>query len=167
MSGSTAGRPRSAPESEAPPRSAPEREPPRGARLTLKRVVLAALTTLVSVNLLTGGPVFSLWVGSRIQAAAGHLSMAAVGATVGILIVVTFVLYKAISYLNAAYNEAIGRRLPRQQVPWHKPMTGERRSVTAGRPLSAIERIVVGTVVLAALAFEVWFFVFAHARLPS
>jgi hypothetical protein len=158
MSGTSAERRHAPPE---------RREPTRGARAAAKRIVLAVLTMLVSVNLLTGGPVFSLWVGSRIQVGAGHLSMAAVGGTVGVLIVVTFLLYKALTYLNAAYDEAIGRRLPRQQAPWHKPMSGERRSVTARHPLSATERIVVGTAVVAALAFEAWFFVFAHAHVPS
>jgi hypothetical protein len=139
----------------------------RGVGAALKRIVLGALTTLVTVNLLTGGPLLALWVGSRIQTAEGHLSMGAVSATLGILIVETFLLYKALTYLNAAYNEAIGRTLPRRQVPWHKPMSGERRSVAVKRPLSATERIVVATVVLALLAFEGWFFVLAHARLPA
>jgi uncharacterized membrane protein len=116
---------------------------------------------------LTGGPLLALWVGSRIQTAVGALSMGAVGATLAVLIVETFLLYKALTYLNAAYSEAIGRTLPRRQMPWNKPMSGERRSVSAKRPLSAIERIVVGTVVLAVLGFEAWFFVFAHARLPA
>ncbi len=138
-----------------------------GARRTAKRIVLAALTALVTVNILTGGPLLSLWVGSRVQTALGHLSMLAVGATLAVLIVVTFVLYKALAYLNAAYNEAIGRKMPRRQAPWHKPMTGERRAIATKRPLSAVERIVVGTAVVAALGFEGWFFVLAHARVPS
>jgi hypothetical protein len=57
--------------------------------------------------------------------------------------------------------------MPRQQLPWHKPMTGERRSVQTQRPLSATERIVVGLAVAAVLGFEVWFFAFAHAKLPG
>jgi hypothetical protein len=133
----------------------------------LRRIALGAMTTLVSVNLLTGGPLLALWVGSRIQTAVGHLSMGAVGATLGVLIVETFLLYKALTYLNAAYDEAIDRTLPRRQMPWHKPMSGERRSMSAKRPLSATERIVVATVVLAILAFEGWFFFFAHAKLPA
>jgi hypothetical protein len=106
-------------------------------------------------------------VGSRIQTAVGQLSMAAVGATIGVLIVETLLLYKALTYVNAAYNQAIGRTLPRRQLPWHKPMSGERRSLQVRRPLSATERIVVGLVVAAVLGFEVWFFVFAHTRLPG
>lgn len=140
---------------------------PRGLRSTVKRVVLGTLTGFVTVNLLTGGPALALWVGSRIQTAAGQLSMDAVGATVLALGLVTFVLYKALTYLNGAYNQAIGRVVPRQQAPWLKPMTGERGSQAAKRPLTATERIVVGFVVTAGLAFEVWFFVFAHAKLPA
>jgi hypothetical protein len=129
--------------------------------------VLGVLTTLVSVNLWTGGPLLALWVGSRIQAAAGQLSMAAVGGTLGVLIVETFVLYKALAYLNARYNRVIGRVSPRRQAPWLKPMTGERRALEVRRPLSATERIVVASVVVAVLAFEVWFFFFAHYALPG
>lgn len=147
--------------------SARQYQPPRGVRAAVKRVLLGALTALITVNLVTGGPVLALWIGSRIQAAAGQLSMAAVGATLGVLIVLSFLLYKALSYVTGAYNEAIGRSLPRQQLPWHKPISGERRSLEANHPLNAAERIVVGLVVTAVLGFEVWFFVFAHAKLPG
>ena len=139
---------------------------PRGARAIAKRVLLGALTSVVSVNLWTGGPLFAIWVGSRIQAAAGQPSMAAVGATLGVLVVETVLLYKVLSYLNGAYNNAIGRRVRRQQLPWLKAMSGERRVGAAKRPLTATERIVVLSVVAAVLAFEVWFFFFAHYKLP-
>lgn len=125
-------------------------------------MVLGALTTLISVNLWTGGPLLALWVGSRIQAAVGQLSMAAVGATVAVLIIETFLLYGALAYLTARYNDAIGRTMPRRQAPWLKPMSGERRSLEVRQPLSAPERIVVMSVVAAVLVFEVWFFFFAH-----
>jgi hypothetical protein len=135
---------------------------PRGLRQSLERVVLGVLTTLVSVNLWTGGPLLALWIGSRIQTAVGQLSMAAVGATIVILAVVTFVLYKLLAWLNTRYNAVIGRVTPRQQAPWLKPMSGERRSIEVKRPLSATERITVSSVVVAVLVFEVWFFFFAH-----
>jgi hypothetical protein len=131
------------------------------------RIVLGALTTLVSVNLWTGGPLLALWVGSRIQAAVGQLSMAAVAATVGVLILETFLLYRVLALLNARYNRAIGRTVRRQQAPWLKPMSGERRSLEVRQPLSAVERIVVVSVVAAVLALEVWFFAFAHYTLPG
>ena len=140
---------------------------PRGARAVAKRVLLGALTALVSVNLWTGGPLLALWVGSRIQASVGQPSMAAIGATVGILLVESFVLYKLLAYLNAAYYRAIGRPIRRRQAPWLKATSGERGSLTTRQPLSATERIVVASVVVAVLALEVWFFAFAHYKLPG
>ena len=136
-------------------------------RSALKRIVLGVLTTLVSVNLWTGGPLLAVWVGSRIQAAAGQLSMAAVGGTVAVLIFETFLLYKALAYLNSRYNDVIGRVIPRQQAPWMKPMSGERRAIEVRRPLTATERIVVASVVAAVLVLEIWFFFFAHYALPG
>jgi hypothetical protein len=87
--------------------------------------------------------------------------MAAVGASVGVLIVTTFLLYRVLSHLNAAYDEAVGRTRPRRQLPWNKPVSGERRDVAAEQPASAVEGVVVRTVVAAGLAFGVWFFLFA------
>lgn len=141
--------------------------PPRGWRVRLRRIGLATLSTLVSVNLWTGGPLFSVWVGSRVQTAVGHLSMAAVGATVGVLIVVSVALYRLLAVISAHYDAAIGRRVRRPQAPWLKPMSGERRALEVRRPLTAVERIVVATVLVAVFAFEVWFFFFAHYALPG
>ena len=138
---------------------------PRGFGSIVKRILLGALTTLVSVNLWTGGPLLALWVGSRIQTAAGQLSMAAVGATVAVLILETFLLYKLLAFLTARYNDAIGRKVRRQQAPWLKPMSGERRSLEVRQPLSLPEQIVIASMVAAILVFEVWFFFFAHYRL--
>lgn len=114
------------------------REPaPR--RHTPTRILLAILTSLVSVNLWTGGPLFSLWVGSRVQESEGQLTMGAVGATVGTLIVVTFLLYRALVFLQGRYNGILGLDdAPRRQTAWLKPMSGERRSVTVQRPLTAV-----------------------------
>ena len=134
---------------------------------TLKRVGLGILSTLVSINLWTGGPLFAVWVGSRVQAAEGQLSMAAVGATVGVLILVTMLLYRLLAVISLRYDEVIGRRTRRQQAPWLKPMSGERRSLEVNRPLSAVERLMVLWVVVALLGLEVWFFFFAHYSLPA
>src|SRR5579859_1750956 len=74
---------------------------------TPTRIFLGVLTTLVSFNLWTGGPLLALWVGSRVQAAVGHLTMAAVAATLGVLGVETFVLYRLLLVLQARYNAVI------------------------------------------------------------
>ena len=139
----------------------------RERRHTPTRIALGVLTTLVSVNMWTGGPLFALWVGSRVQAAIGQLSMTAVGVTVGVLIVETLLLYKLLAVLSVRYDRVIGRRRRRQQAPWLKPMTGERRSIEIRQPLSAVERIMVASVVAAVLCLEIWFFFFAHYKLPG
>jgi hypothetical protein len=147
--------------------SVPEQPSRRRGGRALTRIGLGILTALVSVNLWTGGPLLALWVGSRVQSAVGQLSMGAVAATVGVLILETFLLYKMLAYLSVRYDEAIGRETPRHQLPWLKPMSGERRVTEVQRPLTAVERIVIVTVVVAVLVFEVWFFFFAHYSLPS
>jgi hypothetical protein len=122
----------------------------------------------VSVNLWTGGPLFSLWVGSRVQESEGQFTMGAVGATLGTLIVVTFLLYRALVFFQGRYNAISGLEVaPRRQAAWLKPMSGERRSVSVQRPLTAVERIVVVSTVIAFEAFVIWFFFFAHYKLPG
>ena len=138
---------------------------PIGFRGTLERIVLATLSTIVSINLWTGGPLLALWVGSRIQAAAGQLSMGAVAATIGVLIAVTFILYRILATLNARYDRVIGRTVKRQQTAWLKPISGERRSLAVARPATLVEKIVVVSTVAAFEAAVVWFFFFAHYRL--
>ncbi len=137
-------------------------------RHTPTRIFLAILTSLVSVNLWTGGPLFSLWVGSRVQESEGQLTMGAVGATLGTLIVVTFLLYRALVFLQGRYSAALGlQEGPRRQTAWLKPMSGERRTIAVKRPLTAVERIVVVSTVIAFEAFVIWFFFFAHYKLPG
>jgi hypothetical protein len=137
-------------------------------RRTPTRIFLAILTSLVSVNLWTGGPLFALWVGSRVQESEGQFTMGAVEATLGTLIVVTFLLYKALVFFQTRYNAALGLQdLPRRQSAWLKPMTGERRSIAVRRPLTAVERIVVVSTVVAFEALVIWFFFFAHYKLPG
>ena len=142
---------------------------PSPKRRTPTRIVLAVLSTLVSINLWTGGPLLALWVGSRVQTSEGQLTMGAVGATIGTLIAVTFLLYKALVFLQGRYNAVAGRQdAPRRQTAWLKPMSGERRSDSdSSRPLTAVERIVVVSTVLAGEAAVVWFFFFAHYSLPG
>lgn len=131
----------------------------------IERTALATLTTLVSINLWTGGPLFALWVGSRIQAAAGQVSMGAVGGTIGVLIVVSLILYRILTALNRRYDQLIGRSVKRQQTAWLRPMSGERHSLTATRPPTLVEKIVTASVVVAFELFVVWFFFFAHYKL--
>ena len=52
------------------------------------------------------------------------------------------------------------RRQIRRHTPWLRAMSGERPHETGGEapPLSPLEYVLVGAVLLCYLAFEVWFF---------
>src|SRR5947208_13419086 len=134
----------------------------------LTRVGLGSLAALVSVNVWTGAPLFAVWVGSKIQGNFSSLSMGAVVLTVIVLAIVEFGLALVLSWVNARYDEAIGRPPLRRRYPWHTSMRGEREEVIAQRQgVSGVERIAIVSVVAGALVFEFWFFFLAGSSLPN
>jgi hypothetical protein len=66
-----------------------------------------------------------------------------------------------------AYQEATGTApTVRTHAPWLRSMRGERPEYAArGANISGAERVVVATVVVAALAFEIWFFFFSGSSI--
>jgi len=134
-----------------------------------KRVGLVAASALVSINIWTGAPLLAVWVGSKVQGNLTALSMTAVFTVVVVLAVAVGLLAWLLTWINAAYDELAGREpAARQTSPWLRSMRGERESdVRRRHGISAIERVVVVTVVVAVLVFEVWFFFFAGSSLPS
>jgi hypothetical protein len=140
-----------------------------GTGLRLKRVGLVIATALVTINIWTGGPLFAVWVGSKVQGGTGSPSMAAVFTVIVVLAALVVVLAWALTWLNAKYDEITGRPpAARQTSPWLRSMRDERESdVRRKFGISAIERVVVITVVAAVLAFEIWFFFFAGSSLPN
>jgi hypothetical protein len=137
--------------------------------LRLKRVGLVVATALVTINIWTGGPLFAVWVGSQVQGDTGSPSMAAVFTVILVLAALVAVLAWALTWLNAKYDEVTGRPpAARQTSPWLRSMRDERESdVRRKFGISAVERVVVITVVAAVLAFEIWFFFFAGSSLPN
>jgi hypothetical protein len=82
---------------------------------------------------------------------------------VGCLALFSFLLYQALKRVSYAYQEATGT-LPtvRSHAPWLRSMRGERPDYPGNTArISAAERIVVVMVIVAAVAFEVWFFFFS------
>jgi hypothetical protein len=128
-----------------------------------KRFGLAALMAFLALNIWTGSPLLALWIGSRVQGEESQASMAAFAAVIGCLAVFSIGLYQALKYVMHAYQETTGT-LPtvRTHAPWLRSMRGERPEYGGVRPtISGAERIVVVTVLIAAVAFEVWFFFFS------
>jgi hypothetical protein len=132
----------------------------------VKRFGLAALMAFLALNVWTGSPLLALWIGSRIQGENSQTSMGAVAAVILCLIVFSVLLYQALKRVSYAYQEATGT-LPtvRTHAPWLRSMRGERPDYQGTARISGAERIVVVTVILAAVAFEVWFFFFSGSSI--
>jgi hypothetical protein len=130
----------------------------------LKRLLLLALMALAAVNLFTGAPLFAVWVGSRVQGDAGGLSMTAVFSVVVVMALVCAALVWALNRMGAAHDALAGRTAARRQTPWMKPFNAGSARAQQGS-LRALDRILVGAVVLAGLAFEAWFFFLAGSSI--
>jgi hypothetical protein len=133
---------------------------------TGKRLALASLSAVVAVNIWTGAPLFAVWVGSKAAGSSG-LSMGAVFLVVAVLAVSEIVLTVLLSWISASYDELTGRpKAARRTSPWLRSMRGEREDVAKRRAgVSSVERMVVISVVLCVVAFEVWFFFFAGSSI--
>jgi len=133
-----------------------------------KRVTLASLTILLSVNIWTGCPLLAVWVGSRVVPQSG-LSMGAVFVVIAVLVASVMALVAALTHVNAAYDRLAGREPDvRRVAPWLRSMRAERAELASRRRgVSALERILAGSVVLAVLALEVWFFFFAGSSIGN
>jgi hypothetical protein len=135
----------------------------------VQRLALVIASALTSINIWTGAPLLAVWVGSQVQAAQDRLSMTALFAVVVTLAVTVFVLAWVLAWINGRYDELTGRsQEARYTSPWLRSMRGERETdIRRKHGISAVERVVVISVVGAVLAFEVWFFFFAGSSLPS
>ncbi len=137
-----------------------------GARL--ERALLLAAMAVVAVNIWTGSPLLALWVGSRLQGTSG-LSMGAVFAVIVVMGATSFGLLKLLGALGARHDRLLGIPPgPRRQQPWLRSLSGERvRDQRRRARISALDVVLVGTVLVAAIAFEIWFFFFSGASIPA
>jgi hypothetical protein len=140
---------------------------PTGIKVRIERVALVCVMSLTTINIWTGGPLFALWVGSRVQSS-GPPSMAAVGVVAVVLGAVSFGLVRLLAVFDAVYDRLTGRgtRVNRH-VPWLRSMRGERPHYEKqrARDLSPLEVILIVSVVVAVIAFEIWFFFFSGSSI--
>jgi hypothetical protein len=134
----------------------------------LQRVGIVAAMGVVTLNIWTGAPLLGLWVGSRVAPDSG-ISMLAVFVIVVVIGATAWVLLQILSRLQLAYARSGDRPVARRQTTWLKPLSGQR---TRGKgaeapPLSAADYVVVGVVILAVAAFEIWFFFYAGSSLDG
>jgi hypothetical protein len=127
----------------------------------LLRILLAALTAILAVNLYTGAPLLAIWVGSRVQDGT-QLTMGTVGVVIGVLVVAIVVLVFLLTRVEAAYKYLTGQQTGRRTPPWLRSLRDERAEVERSkRELTGFEKVLAATVVLGIVAFEVWFFFFS------
>jgi hypothetical protein len=134
----------------------------------LKRGLLLAAITVVSINVWSGGPLLALWVGSRAQGG-GAPTMTPIFATIVVLALVSFALIWVLGRLNRRYEQMTGQGpTVRQHAPWLRSMRGERPEYDGVKPtISTPERILVAMVVIVFLAFEIWFFFFSTSPIDN
>jgi hypothetical protein len=132
----------------------------------LQRVLILAAMAVVAVNIWTGSPLLALWVGSKLQGTSG-LSMGAVFAVVAVMGAMSFGLVKLLGVLGERHDRLLGLPpAPRRQQPWLRSLSGERTHEQRRRQrVSALDVVLVGTVLAAVLVFEVWFFFFSGSSI--
>jgi hypothetical protein len=130
-------------------------------------MLLAALMAFLALNVWTGSPLLALWIGSRIQGEESQPSMGAFVAVIVCLIAFSWGLYQLLKLTAQAYQESTGTQpTVRTHAPWLRSMRGERpEHVSAAARISGAERIVVVSVIVAVVLFEIWFFFFSGSSI--
>jgi hypothetical protein len=144
------------------------RETPASVRHVLaRRVVLAAATGFLTVNLVTGAPLLALWAGS-VVVGKKQLTIQSLCVVVLVLGVAVFAIAIALVKVNATYDRLIGRPTRERRLTWLRSMRDEgwREELDKKLGTTALELIVMATVWVAVIALLVWFFAFAGSPLP-
>lgn len=125
---------------------------------------LIALMAVGSVFLWLAIPLGWIWVASHTvkttQPTLGPYLLILAGVPIS-MVIVGKLLYK----LNGVYERLTGRTSEvKMQLPWHRSMRGERK---VNRRTTVLEFVMIWSVSIALVCFAVWFFFFAHAKLPG
>ena len=130
-----------------------------------KRVLIAAATAFLSINLWTGAPLFALWVGSQFVGE-NRLSMTAVEIVVVTLAILLFSMSVALVRLNDAYRRITGHPLRENRMTWLRSFNLRRETVGEGIPTTLLERIVMWNVYIAVIALVVYYFAVPQSPFP-
>ena len=140
----------------------------RRARRTLlaKRLLLAAGTAFLAINIWTGGPLLSLWIGSRFVGER-RLSMGAIGIVVVTLAVLEIAMAMGIAWLDNTYKRITGFPLRENRMTWLRSMNIENETVGRGSSASVWERILMVNVYVAVAVLVAYFFILPQSPLPK
>jgi len=134
--------------------------------LRTKRAAVLAGMGAATTAIWTGSPLLAVWVGSRAQTGTAP-KMSALLLVIGTLVVTSYALVRLLAVLGAAHDRLSNRNRGRRQAPWLRSLRGDRAKDISEQDVGAPERVLVGCVVLAVLAFEVWFFFLSGSSLPK
>jgi hypothetical protein len=127
-----------------------------GLSANLKRVAMAGLTALVTVNVWTGCPLLALWVGSR-AVGAGDLSMAAVVVVLVVLGLLELAMMFILAWLTNCYDDLIGLQRSEQSATWIRRLCApESAGLNRRLRITTLEGIVVINVYVSISALVVW-----------
>ncbi len=132
-------------------------------KLRFERIGLNILMALSAINIWTGAPLLAVWVGSRVVETSTTVTMSSVFLVVAVLFAACLALIWVLSWASATYDHITGRpQTVKRHVPWLRSMRAERVNYEREKQLvTPLERVMVITVVLAFLAFELWFFIYS------
>lgn len=136
------------------------KEPPR--HLALKRYAIVIATACATVSLCTAAPLLALWIGSQVQPSR-LLSPWGVVTVLAVMGLAAYLLGSALAWLSATYDRLTGRpRTAGETSPWHRAKRGDRvQDIRSRFGISAPEKVVAACVILALLALQAWFFLYA------
>lgn len=128
----------------------------------VQRLGLTVVMAVLAVNVPTGSPVAALWIGSQLQGS-GPPKMSSVVAVVVAMATFSLGLIRLLALVARRHDRLTGAT-PQVQMhaPWLRSMRGERAAYPGEKPqITTLEWILVATVVLAVIAFEVWFLLYS------
>jgi len=123
---------------------------------------------IVTLNIWTGAPLLGLWVGSRVAPDSG-ISMFSFFVVAVVIGAAAWALLQVLGRLQLSHARVTGRPLARRQTTWLRPMSGARSPRQGGEapPMTAADYGVVTMVVLAGVAREILFFLYAGSSLDG
>ena len=125
--------------------------------------VLVALMAIGSVVMWIGVPVALIYVASKLantpNPSMGPYLLVLIGLPIGMAVV-----GKALGALNRAHIRLTGAEVDAYRPGWTRSMRGERQVERRG---GVLDRVMIISVVIAGLAFAIWFFGFAGSSLPG
>jgi hypothetical protein len=134
--------------------------------LLARRLLMAAASAFLTINLWTGAPLLSLWVGSRVVGQ-HRLSMAAICVVVVMLAVLVIAMAFALSWLDVTYKTITGHPLRENRLTWLRSMNIEHETVGEGIRTSLLERIVMINVYVVVIIMVAYFFLAPQSPLPG